>query len=202
MNAKLVVWSSSIIAGVLIALVGLGIVAQPYTFRGSVIEPPAPATDFVLTDQHNQPFRLSDQRGKVVMIFFGYTHCPDVCPTSLADFKQIHTLLGAQAEKVRFVFITVDPERDTPERLREYIPAFHPSFTGLSGDSAKLERVWDSFGVYHEKQSVGSAAGYLVDHTSRVYVVDAHGNLRLTFAFGTDVTDMVEDIRHLAEEAV
>lgn len=173
----------------------------PYTFRGSVYDPAVPAIDFALTNQHNQSFRLSDQRGKVVVMFFGYTHCPDVCPVSLSEFKRIHTLLGEDADNVAFTFITVDPERDTPERLGEYMAAFNPSFEGLSGDIAELERVWDGYGVYHEKQDVGSAAGYLVDHTSRVYVVDTQGDLRLTFAFGTDVNDMLEDIRHLAKEA-
>lgn len=201
MKAKLILSGVGILVVLLLAVVGTQLFAQPYTFRGSLIDPPLPSHDFVLTDQAGQPFRLRDQQGNVVVMAFGYTACPDVCPTTLADFKRVRTLLGEQAEHVRFVFVTVDPERDTPERLGQYMAAFDPSFRGLSGADADLEQVWNNYGIYHEKQYVGSAAGYLVDHTSRIYVVDAQGNLRLTFPFGTQVEDMAEDIRHLAEEA-
>lgn len=202
MTGKIIRWGLALFAAVLVALGGLGILLQPYSFRGSLIDPPVLATDFTLVDQHNQPFRLSEQRGNVVVMAFGYTYCPDVCPATLAEFKQIRRLLGRQADQVRFVFITVDPERDTPARLGEYMQAFDSSFLGLSGDMAELERAWQGFGVYHEKQFLDSAAGYLVDHTARIYVVDVHGNLRLTFSFGTVTQDMFEDIQYLAGERI
>lgn len=202
MTGKIVHWGLALFAIVLAALGGLSILLQPYRFRGSLIDPPVPAIDFTLVDQHHQPFRLSEQRGKVVVMAFGYTLCPDVCPATLAEFTQIRRLLGSRADQVRFVFITVDPERDTPTRLGEYMQAFDDSFRGLSGDIAELERVWQGFGVYHEKQFLDSAAGYLVDHTARIYVVDVHGNLRLTFPFGTATQDMFEDIQHLARERI
>lgn len=200
MRSRFLLWGLAILAGVLLVVAGTRIFAQPYTFRGSLIDPPLPAVDFVLSDQDGQPFRLSDLRGKVVVMAFGYTACPDVCPATLSDFKRIRALLGDRADQVQFVFVTVDPERDTPDRLRGYMAAFDPAFKGLSGDLAALEHVWQSYGVYHKKQFVGSASGYLVDHTSRIYVVDAQSQLRLTFPFGTGTESMVQDIRHLAEE--
>ncbi len=201
MKANVLLGGAGLLALLLLVIAVTQLLAQPYTFRGSLIDPPMPSTDFVLEDQHGADFRLSAQQGKVVVMAFGYTSCPDVCPTTLADFKRVQMLLGDQAEQVQFVFITVDPERDTPERLDQYMTAFDPTFRGLHGDMRALEHVWESYGVYHEKQEVGSAAGYLVDHTSRIYVVDAQGNLRLTFPFGATTEDMAQDIRHLAEEA-
>jgi protein SCO1/2 len=201
MKAKMFLGGTGLLVLLLLVIAGTQLFARPYTFRGSLIDPPMPSTDFVLEDQHGADFRLSAQQGKVVVMTFGYTSCPDVCPTTLADFKRVQTLLGDQADQVQFVFVTVDPERDTPERLEQYMTAFDPAFRGLHGDMRQLEHIWESYGVYHEQQEVGSAAGYLVDHTSRIYVVDTQGNLRLTFPFGATTEDMAQDIRHLAEEA-
>lgn len=202
MPRKYIYLTTGGLAALLFLLVGIWLLAPPYTFRGSLIDPPVVAADFSLSDQHGETFRLSDQRGKVVMMAFGYTHCPDVCPATLADFKRVRMLLGQQADQVQFVFVTVDPERDTPAYLARYMQAFDASFYGLSADRAVLEPVWQNYGVYQEKQFLGSAAGYLVDHTSRIYVIDNQGHLRLTFAFGTDVNDMVQDVRYLVGEKV
>jgi protein SCO1/2 len=202
MNAQRKLWSLGGLGVLLALIIGVWFLTQPYTFHGSLIDPPAPAADFMLYDQDGAPFRLSEQRGNVVVLAFGYTSCPDVCPTTLADFKRIKQLLGNQADRVRFVFITVDPERDSPERLGKYMAAFEPTFRGLSGGDAMLDQVWQSYGVYHEKQFLDSAAGYLVDHTSRIYVVDGQGGLRLTFPYGMDTDSMLQDIRHLAKESL
>jgi protein SCO1/2 len=191
----------AIIAG-LAAVLAYQELGQSYTFKGSIIEPPLPAEDFTLNDQQNEPFRLRDQRGEVVLIFFGYTHCPDVCPLTLADFKQIKAELGAEAGRVNFVFITVDPERDTPERLAEHIANFDPAIVGLTGDRAELAAVWNAYGVYAAKAEAGSASGYLVDHTARVYAIDANGDLRMTYAFGTESVDIAQDVAHLLDEKV
>ncbi|MCZ7569458.1 MAG: SCO family protein [Ardenticatenaceae bacterium] len=176
------------------------LMAQPYTFHGSLINPPIPASDFILTDQHGQRFRLSDQTGHVVLLFFGYTSCPDVCPTPLTKFKQVHAQLGARADRVRFVFITVDPERDTVERMRNYVGAFDPAFVGLTGSTAELEAVWRAYGVYREKGGEEGASGYAVDHSTRIYLVDAQGRLRLTHPFGETADDLAQDTGHLVEE--
>ena len=181
----------------LLAVFGTLVYARPYVYQGSLIDPPAPAADFALSDQHGQTFRLSEQTGNVVLIFFGYTNCPDVCPVTLSDFRQVKEQLGAAAERVRFVFITVDPERDTPERIGKYIANFDPSFYGLTGDATELEQVWKSYWVYQSKVEAGSAAGYLVDHSTSVYVIDPDGNLRLTFPFGTQASDMAADVSQL-----
>ena len=202
MNVQRTLWNLAGLVILLAFIIGAWFLTQPYTFHGSLIDPPAPAADFMLYDQAGDSFRLSDQRGNVVVMAFGYTSCPDVCPTTLADFKRIKQLLGNHVDRVRFVFITVDPERDSPERLGKYMAAFEPSFKGLSGSETMLEQVWQSYGVYHEKQFLDSAAGYLIDHTSRMYVVDVQGSLRLTFPYGIDTDSMLQDIRHLAKEAL
>ena len=185
--------------GLLLGLLGVGAVAlsRPYEIRGSRIDPPVPAADFSLNDAEGQPFRLSEQRGKITLIFFGYTTCPDVCPATLSEMKQVRQRLGADADRVSFVFVTVDPERDTPERMGQYVTTFDPAIRGLTGSEAELEPVWKTFGVYRAKQEVNSAVGYLVDHTSRVYLVDQQGNLAVTYAFGTPIDDLVLDLRHL-----
>jgi protein SCO1 len=168
-----------------------------YQFQGVLIDPPARAADFTLTDQNGKPFRLSDQRGKTVLIYFGYTNCPDVCPITMTDYKRIKTGLGSQADKVQFVFITVDPERDTNERLKAYLANFDSSIIGLTADQATLEPVWKAYGVYQQKQDEGSAAGYLVDHTSRIYVIDPDGNWRINYPFGMETSKIVQDLEHI-----
>ncbi len=185
----------------LLVLLALGLAGcQPYTFHGTLLEPPSPAADFALTNQDGQTARLSDFRGNFVLLFFGYTHCPDVCPATLTQFKRVKADLGKDAERVMFALVTVDPERDTPERLKEYLSQFDPSFVGLTGSLADLEPVWKSYGVYREKQTGEGAAGYLMDHTARIYAVDARGNLRLTYTMDTDTNDLTQDVRYLTEE--
>jgi protein SCO1/2 len=179
--------------------VSAGILARPYTFQGSLIDPPVKAADFTLVDQNGQPFKLSDQKGKVVLIFFGYTHCPDVCPVTLTRYKQMRDELGDQAGQVHFVFITVDPERDNVENLHEFLGNYDPAIIGLTGSRAELEPVWKSYGVYEGKVQMESAGDYLVDHTARVYAIDAQGNWRLTYPFEMDTPAILDDVRHLLE---
>ncbi len=186
--------------GVVLILVGWQVYTSSYTYQGSLFDPPVPAADFQLNDQQGRQFVLSHEKGTVILIFFGYTNCPDVCPLTLADFKQIKADLGDQAEQVKFVFITVDPERDSAERLTAYLPNFDPDFIGLTGTRAELEPVWQAYGVYQQRQYVGSAAGYLVDHTARTYAIDKAGNLRLTYPFEMSRNAILEDVRHLIEE--
>lgn len=168
-----------------------------YTYQGVLIDPPAPAADFTLTDQYGQPFQLSQQRGKVVLIFFGYTNCPDVCPVTLSEFKRIKAALGKRSGDVLFVYITVDPERDTADRIRVYLANFDPDFIGLTGSRSELEKVWQSYGVYQQRQDSGSAAGYLVDHSARVYAIDSQGNWRLNYPYGMEPQKIAQDVAHL-----
>ncbi len=170
-------------------------------FRGSVLGQPIAAADFELKDQHGQAFRLSQQRGKVVLLFFGYISCPDVCPTTLSAWKRAYEELGEQAEDVRFVFITVDPERDTPARMGQHLELFRPEFIGLTGTLQELEPIYQAYGVYYEKQAAPeSALGYLVSHTSSDFVIDTAGNWRLRHTFGASGQDVAYDIRVLLGE--
>ncbi len=200
MKSRMLYLGVGILIGLGLLLVGWQISNQPYEFKGSQIEPPIPAADFELTDHHGETFRLSEQAGDVVLIFFGYTNCPDVCPITLSEYKKIIESLGDQADQVRFAFITVDPERDDVARLNTYLGFYHPSILGLTGEVAALEMVYQDYGVYRAKQELGSASGYLVDHTARTYLIDKAGNWRLTYPFEMDWEDMLADIENLVGE--
>lgn len=183
----------------LVLTAGLLRASQRHTFQGSFIEDEVQAADFELTDQHGNPYRLSAQEGKIVLLFFGYTHCPDVCPATLSDFEKIQAELGKKAGQVEFVFITTDPQRDTPEQINRYLTNFAGGIRGLTGSQHDLEKVWNAYGVYRESASQGDAEDYLVDHTSRTYLIDRKGNLRVTYTFGTESQAISGDISHLLQ---
>ena len=171
-----------------------------YEFSGTHLDPPQQLPDVVGTNWDGVPFRLSDLSGKVVLIFFGYTTCPDVCPTSLAEMRLLKADLGKQADSVEMVFITVDPERDTLERLSQYIPAFDPAFYGVVVEPDPLEAIKYAYGIYAEKVESDTAAGYLVDHTASTSVMDKSNRRRVLFSFGTPVDEMLADVRYLLKE--
>jgi protein SCO1/2 len=180
------------------AVLGAGHASAGPVFKGGVLEPPHPAPDFALPASDGSTFRLSAERGRVVVLFFGYTFCPDVCPLTLSEMAQVHARLGHQASRLRVAFVTVDPERDTPERLRHYVGVFHPRFLGLTGDAETLARVRRAYGIVAEQRTVaGTKAAYLIDHSALVYVIDPEGRLRLMFPFGTPIEDMAHDLRLL-----
>jgi protein SCO1 len=188
-----------IFAGVGLFL-GLGLVfayflTRPYSYRGSLIDPAIAAADFSLPAGAGKSFRLSDQTGKVVLMFFGYTHCTDICPASMSELKQLREKLGDQASDIQVVFITVDPQRDTPDVVSKYAAGFDPSFVGLSGSEADLSPVWKDYGIFYEYGQKDANGDYEVTHTSRIYLVDRSGNLRLTYTFGTPVDDILQDVR-------
>ncbi len=171
---------------------------QPDSFRGTEMPAGLEVADFQLLDQYRKPFHLSGQRDAVVLLFFGYTFCPDVCPLTLSHWKKIADLLGPVADDVRFVYITVDPERDTPDQLAAHLSVFHDDFIGLTGKQKELDKVYKVFGVIHEKVKIaGSSTGYLVNHTARTNLVDQKGNWRLTFAYNTDPEIIAHDIKLL-----
>ena len=168
------------------------------SFRGSVLEEPVGVPDFDLIDQRGESFRLSKQRGNVVLLFFGYTQCPDVCPMTLATWREVHKTLGDDAGEVRFVFVTVDPERDTAERLGLHVGVFSPDFIGLTRTPDELEAVYEVFDIISEKTTAsGSATGYLITHTATTFVLDREGRWRLRESYGTPVEDLVHDIQLL-----
>ena len=188
-------------------LVGLAVVvlatlvfAKPYQIKGSLINPPLEAEDFSVLDQNGTQFTLSDHQGQVVLIYFGYTACPDVCPTTLVDLKKVADGLGDNAAGLEVVFVTVDPERDTRDMLKDYLVRFNPDFVGISGTDGELQPIWDGYFIFREIEPHEPGDFYLVDHTSRVYAIDKSGDLRLTFPFGMSAEDMLADVGHLISE--
>jgi protein SCO1/2 len=201
MNARTVLIGLGVLlVGVAVLLVGMQLYAGGQSFQGSVIEPSPPAFDFELQRASGEAFRLSDEQGKVVLLFFGYANCPDFCPTTLSDFKKVHENLGEEAAGVDFVFVTIDPERDSPELIDQFVTSFDPDFIGLSGSEEELQPVWDGYFVVREKQETDSETGYLMAHSTRVYVIDQVGRLRLTFPYGLGSDAMTSDVRRLLAE--
>jgi protein SCO1 len=156
------------------------------------------ARDFDLLDAQGRHRRLRDFQGKVVAVFFGYTHCPDVCPTTLYDFSVALKILGGQADnKVQVLFVTVDPERDTPAVLAQYVPAFNPHFIGLYSDPATTARTAREFKVYYRKQAPDPAGRYSIDHSAFAYVYDTAGRLRLRVPYAESSIDIAKDLGQL-----
>lgn len=156
--------------------------------------------ELALTGHDVRPRTLADFRGKIVVLFFGYTHCPDICPTTLADMAAVMKQLGPDAARVQVLFVTVDPERDTPEILANYVPAFDARFLGLSGDAAATQRAAKEFKIFYEKRQGGAPGAYTVDHSGQSYVLDAQGRLRLFVRHDRIAQDLAEDLRTLLKE--
>lgn len=198
MDKKILWIGFSSLAVVIIAMVLTLLLTKPASFRGAAYgEPYLTAPDFELLDANGKPFRLSDQSGKIVLLFFGYTACPDICPTTLAELNMALNAIPAKAESVQVVFVSVDPDRDTPQKAQEYAGRFNSSFIGLSGSQEELEKIWNDYGVFREIVQSESSMGYLVSHTARVTLIDADGNLRLSYSFDTPVKDIVNDLELL-----
>lgn len=150
-----------------------------------------------LTDHHGQRRSLEDFHGKVVVLFFGYTHCPDVCPTTLGELGITLKRLGPDAGKVQVLFVTLDPARDTPAVLAQYVPSFNQTFLGLTGTDEEIAQAAKSFKVFYKKQESGSKAGYTMDHSANTFVLDGQGRVRLMFGFGRGAAPLVHDIQQL-----
>ncbi|GAC1411225.1 MAG: SCO family protein [Burkholderiaceae bacterium] len=155
------------------------------------------ARDFRLTDHHGRPRTMADFKGKAVLIFFGYTHCPDVCPTTLATLAGVMKLLGPDANRLQVLFITLDPLRDTQALLSEYTPAFDPRFLGLYGDEAATAKVAKEFKVFYQKVPGKDPANYTIDHTSGSYVFDTAGRIRLFVRSDQGAAPIAQDIKLL-----
>lgn len=182
---------------VLLLFVAIRALNPPYSPAGSVIDPPVVAPEILLSDAAGAPFALSGLRGRLVLLFFGYTNCPDVCPTTLADMQYVFRQLGDRSAQARFVFVTVDAPRDTPERMAEYLGNFNPQFIGLTGSGDALEAVYRDYNVGVERLPAAGTPGYEVAHISRVFVIDPEGRLIATFPYGLGRDAILADVQQL-----
>jgi len=171
--------------------------SKPQVFKNSDVTGAPFASGFSLTDHTGKQRTLADFKGKVVALFFGYTQCPDVCPTTMAEMASVLKALGPQAKDVQVLFVTLDPERDTRELLAQYVPAFDPSFIGLYGDKAATDKVAKEFKVFYQKSKGSDPSSYTVDHTSASYIFDKQGNVRLYVRHGQGPEPIVHDIKLL-----
>ena len=154
--------------------------------------------DFHLTDFNGSPRQLSDFRGKAVVMFFGYTHCPDVCPTTLSELAIALRKMGEDAKRVQVLFVTVDPDRDTPEILKKYVPSFNPNFLGLYGNALQTKRTADEFHVFYQKVQIeDDMKNYAMDHTAGCFVFDPSGHLRIYMPYSEKPPEMVKDLKKL-----
>ena len=174
---------------------------QAPVFQATDITGAAFARDFKLTDHNGQPRTLASFKGKVVAIFFGYTHCPDVCPTTLSDFATALKQLGPLADQVQVLFVTVDPQRDTPALLKLFVPAFDPRFLGMVTDAESLKDIAKEYKVVYQKTSVKGVDNYLIDHSVGTYVYDAKGRLRLLIPYGSSPDLIAHDLKTLLESS-
>ncbi len=185
-----------LVALVALLLLACGRPAAP-AFHANDITGSALGKDFLLQDGSGKKHRLADFHGKAVVVFFGYTRCADVCPTTLAGLAQAMRLLGSAARNVQVIFITLDPERDTPTDLGAFVSWFNPAFLGLWGDSATTAATAKAFDVYYTKRDTGSAMGYVIDHFAGSFVYDPAGRLRLLIPQDETPEQTAEDLRLL-----
>jgi len=159
------------------------------------------AKGFTLTDHNGQPRSLTDFKGQVVVIFFGFTQCPDVCPTSLGELAEARRLLGPQGDKLQGLFISIDPERDTPEIMKAYMASFDPSFLALYAAPDQLPELAKSFKVYYKKVDGKTPTSYTMDHSAGSYVYDTQGRVRLYHRYGSGAPALAGDVKKLLAEA-
>lgn len=168
---------------------------RPAPQYGVVVNASAPVADFKLDSTLGEPKALSDFADRYIVLYFGYTTCPDICPTTLADLGKAEKLMGAAAERMQVIFITVDPERDTTQRMRDYLAYFSPNFIGMSGSLEETERIASQLGVVYEKRyHSDSATDYLMDHTATVIVLDPQRRPQVIFPYGVTGEQMASDL--------
>lgn len=166
-------------------------------FSGIDISGATYATGFSLTDHNGQPRTLADFKGKVVVVFFGFTQCPDVCPTSMGELAEARRLLGADGERLQGLFISVDPERDTPEIMKQYMASFDPSFLALYAAPEDLPALAKSYGIYYKKVDGPTPTSYSVDHSAGSYVYDPQGRIRLYHRYNSGAQLLADDVKKL-----
>jgi len=185
----------------LMLLLGLLSACQPTTSGNKLVATDITGADFEqnmrLTDHTGKMRTLADFKGKVVALFFGYTHCPDVCPTTMTDFKQTMKLLGEESNDVQVLFVTLDPERDTPEVLAQFVPSFDSRFIGLTGSVEEIAETASMFKIFSSKVATEGRSTYTIDHSAGTYIYDKHGKIRLYVEYGEKPADLANDIKTL-----
>lgn len=176
------------------------IATKSTALKSGVFDPPRMAPDFSLPSSRDNQFTLSEQRGKLLVLGFGFSHCPNVCPMTLANLAQTYKNLGALADQVQVVYMTVDPERDNPARLREYLANFNSHFIGVTGSADELSTVRQAYGVIAQKEKHKNGETYEVHHSSYIYLIDRNGLLRALVPFGKSADDITHDIKILLQE--
>ncbi len=188
--------------GVLLVAALFSACSRSYEFNGTPFDPVLPAPEIVGGQSDGSTFDMGELKGRVSLLFFGYTFCPDICPTTLAKVKSVMEQLGEHAQDVAVVFVTLDPERDTPDRLNAYLQSFDPTFIGVQTTPADLETVKKGYGVFSEKRfpdANQSAADYFIDHTGWTYLIDHEGNLRAIFSMDATPEQIAADVSHLVD---
>ncbi len=176
----------------------LALLTTAAPFTGTVLRNPIPAPPITLTDQYDRTFSLAAQRGRVVLVFFGYTHCPDVCPATMAQLARMYrTLPAASRRRVEIAFVTVDAERDSPATLGRYVALFDAHFIGLTGSLGALDSIYREYHVWHQRMPGSVATGYLVAHGGDIYVIDPQGRLRIRHNWQDDAAAIGHDVQAL-----
>lgn len=191
----------AVLSGAALALLAIAIAAAgllqrgPERLHGVSADGRPPAPNVVLRDQHGAPFRLSDARGNVVLLVFGYVNCPDACPLTLATWAKTRGLLSAAAQRVRFVFVSVDPERDSPEQIGRFVAQFDPAFVGVTGPSADVEDLVVGYGAYARATEDGHGPGMVIAHSEATFLIDQNGRIVEALPRGTSAADIAADVR-------
>jgi protein SCO1 len=175
--------------------------AEEHEWNGMAYEPARDLQGFTLTDTRGEPLTLRDLEGKATLLYFGYTFCPDFCPATLTDFQRVKEELGDEAGDVAFVMVTVDPARDTPARMQEYLDFFDPGFIGLTGSDEEIEHVKREFGITSIGQGATPAEGgfYSVDHSTQAYLLDRDTNLVVEYPWGMPAEEILADVRFVLD---
>jgi len=199
MQKKFILAGVGVLIGLaLLSVVAVMVLARNTNLHGTQINPAMVAPAINLPATNGKDFHLSDEKDHVVLMFFGFTNCTDICPATMAQLHQAVSRLGSDANRVQVVFITVDPQRDTLEQMHSYLANFDPSFLGLTGTMDQMSQVWKSYGVYRQVEpNTANPDEYSVDHTSYIFLIDQKGNLRLTYDQGTSTEDISQDLQSL-----
>jgi len=195
MKTKIILISLVIVLGLAAGVVFF----RPHTFHGTVIQSPEPSYNFTLSSAKGD-VSLSDYRGKVVLLYFGYTFCPDICPGTLANAAQALRNMDKNADDVQLIMVSLDPGRDTPEKLAEYTGHFYPSFIGITGTKEQIDEIAALYGIYYKINEGSEATGYLIDHTATMMVLDREGYLKLVFPYGVTSEEIADDLKYMLRQ--